>query len=257
MQKIMIHGYSGKMGQMVEQVIKNDGTFEVVAGIGNKNDLSVHYDTYFDINSCEKVVDVVIDFSNADAMDGLIDYVNKRRMPLVICTTGHTDEMIAKIKECSKNTPILMSSNMSLGINTINVLLKQISNSLYNQNFDIEILEKHHRGKVDAPSGTALLLANTIKSALEDKVEYTFDRTKSMNKREKKELGISVIRGGTIPGEHSVIFAGNDEIIEIKHTALSRKIFADGALEAVKFILTKQNGLYSMEDVIANKAGFN
>ncbi|HCC07531.1 MAG TPA: 4-hydroxy-tetrahydrodipicolinate reductase [Clostridiales bacterium] len=250
MQKIMIHGYSGKMGQMVEQVIKEDGTFEIVAGIGKKNDLWVSYDTYFDINSCEKAVDVVIDFSNADAIGDLIEYANTKGIPLVICTTGLTEKIIVKIKEYSKNIPILMSANMSFGINIVNVLLKQISNSLYNQNFDIEILEKHHKGKVDSPSGTALFLASTIKSTVEDKTEYIFDRTNNMKKRDKKEIGISAIRGGTIPGEHSIIFAGDDEIIEIKHTALSKKIFADGALKAAKFVMTKKNGLFSMEDVI-------
>ena len=252
MQKIMIHGYSGKMGQMLEQVIKQNKGFEIVAGVGAKNEIEVSYDTYSDINMCEKIIDVIIDFSNAAAIDKLLDYANMRRIPLVLCTTGISDATIKKIKKYSKNIPILMSANMCLGVNVVNSMLKQISNILYNSNFDIELLERHHRDKVDAPSGTALLLADTIKSTLHHKMDYVYDRSDNKNeKRKKQEIGIYSVRGGTIAGEHSIIFAGEDEMIEIKHTAFSRKIFAEGAIKAARFIVEKENGVYSMDDVIA------
>ena len=184
------------------------------------------------------------------AVDKLLDYAKNKKIPVVLCTTGLTPNQINKVAETSKDVAILKSANMSLGINTIMKLLKDAANIFAPAGFDIEIVEKHHNQKVDAPSGTALALADSINEARNNEYEYVYDRSQVRKKREKKELGISAVRGGTIVGEHEVIFAGVDEVIEIKHTAYSKSVFAKGAVEAAKFLAGKKNGMYDMSDVI-------
>ena len=186
----------------------------------------------------------------AAAIDKLLDYAKAKKIPVVLCTTGLSPNQINKVAETSKDVAILKSANMSLGINTIMKLLKEAANVFAPAGFDIEIVEKHHNQKVDAPSGTALALADSINEARNNEYEYVYDRSQVRKKRDKKELGISAVRGGTIVGEHEVIFAGVDEVIEIKHTAFSKSVFAKGAVEAAKFLAGKPSGMYDMADVI-------
>ena len=181
-----------------------------------------------------------------------MDYAVEKKLPVVLCTTGLSTEQLDKMREASKTTPILKSANMSLGINTIMKLLKDASNVFVPAGFDVEIVEHHHNQKLDAPSGTALALADSINEACGGQFEYVYDRSDRMQKRDKKELGISAVRAGTIPGTHEIIFAGHDEYIEIKHVAYSRSIFANGAISAAKFLSGKPAGIYDMSDVIAS-----
>ena len=194
--------------------------------------------------------DVIVDFAAAAAVDALLDYSVEKQIPVVLCTTGLSDEQLARVKESSKKVAILKSANMSLGINTLMKLLKDAANVFAPAGYDIEIVEKHHNQKVDAPSGTAIALADSINEARGGEYEYVYDRSQVRKKRDKKELGISAVRGGTIVGEHEVIFAGIDEVIEFKHTAYSKSVFAKGAVEAAKFLAGKPAGMYDMADVI-------
>lgn len=184
------------------------------------------------------------------AVDKLLDYSVKHKIPVVLCTTGLSEAQIAKVEEASRKVAVLRSANMSLGINTLMKLLKEAANIFAPAGYDIEIVEKHHNQKVDAPSGTALALADSINEARNNEYEYVYDRSQVRKKRDKKELGISAVRGGTIVGEHEVIFAGVDEVIEFKHTAYSKSVFAKGAVEAGKYLAGKSAGLYNMSDVI-------
>lgn len=251
MTKIIIHGIGGMMGKTVQKVVNETQNCEVVAGIdpyfsGGENEFPI-FTSLDDINvDC----DCIIDFSTASAIDALLDYCEKTNTPLVLCTTGLSSEIKEKVKETSKKVAILNSANMSLGINLIASILDKISPLLYSSNFDIEIIEKHHNKKLDAPSGTALLLANAINDSLDDTLKLNYDRSASFEKRDKNEIGIHAVRGGTIVGEHSVIYAGLDEIIEIKHEAHSKEVFAVGAVNAAKFLKSKDYGLYNMSDLM-------
>ena len=195
----------------------------------------------------------MIDFCNAKAVDGLLDYCEKTGSPVVLCTTGISDEQLARVEAVSKNVAVLKSANMSLGINTLMDLLKKATDVFADAGFDIEIVEKHHNQKLDAPSGTALALADAMNEELDNSYVYKYDRSQERKKREKKEIGISAVRGGTMVGEHEVIFAGTDEVITFKHTAYSKSVFAKGAVEAAKFLAGKLAGYYDMKDVIAAK----
>ena len=195
-------------------------------------------------------VDVVIDFSNAGAVDELLDYCVKKSLPVVLCTTGLSDEQLKKVDECSEKIAVLKSANMSMGINLLLKLLKDAAKVLAPAGYDIELVEKHHNQKLDAPSGTALALADSINDAMGNEYEYVYDRSQVRKKRDAKEIGISAVRAGTIVGEHEVIFAGTDEVIEFKHTAYSRSVFAKGAVEAGKFLAGQPAGMYDMGDVI-------
>ena len=195
-------------------------------------------------------MDVVIDFSNAAAADAVMEYCAKRQIPLVFCTTGLSEEQLQKLEDTAKQTAVLKSANMSLGINLLLKLLKDAAKVLAPAGYDIEIVEKHHNQKLDAPSGTALALADSINEAMDGSYVYTYDRSQVRRKREKKEIGISAVRGGTIVGEHEVLFAGLDEVIELKHTAYSRSVFGKGAVEAARFLAGKPAGMYDMSDVI-------
>lgn len=247
MVKIIMHGCNGKMGQVITGIVAGDPDAEIVAGIDVVDNRDNGYPVFTDIDACDVEADVIIDFAAAVAVDKLLDYGVRTQTPIVLCTTGLSDEQLAKVKECSAKVAILKSANMSLGINTLMKLLKDAAKVFSPAGYDIEIVEKHHNQKVDAPSGTALALADSIN---EEQYEYVYDRSQVRKKRDKKELGISAVRGGTIVGEHEVIFAGIDEVIEFKHTAYSKSVFAKGAVEAGKFLKGKPAGMYDMADVI-------
>lgn len=250
MVRIIMHGCNGKMGQVITGLAADDPNAQIVAGIDIADNRDNGYLVFTDIKKCDVAADVIVDFAAAAAVDALLDYSVEKQIPVVLCTTGLSDEQLAKVKECSTKVAILKSANMSLGINTLMKLLKDAANVFAPAGYDIEIVEKHHNQKVDAPSGTAIALADSINEARGGEYEYVYDRSQVRKKRDKKELGISAVRGGTIVGEHEVIFAGIDEVIEFKHTAYSKSVFAKGAVEAAKFLAGKPAGMYDMSDVI-------
>jgi len=247
-----MNGFLGRMGNVICQLAEDNPNCEVVAGIdANLNAPIEPFPTFNKVIECDMPADVIIDFSTASAVPEILDYAVNRKIPIVICTTGLTDDIIIKINESSKEIPIFKSANMSLGVNLISQILKRISKTLYNASFDIEIIDKHHNQKLDSPSGTALLLADSINTSLGNKLEYIYDRSKVMEERKKDQIGIHSLRGGNIVGDHSIIFAGQDEIIEIKHQALSKTIFAVGAINAAIFLKEKKPGMYNMEDLMS------
>lgn len=249
---IVISGCNGAMGRALTNVIDETEDIKIVAGIDNNINLyKNNYPVYNAPLSIKEKCDVIIDFSNPSNINGLLEYAVNNNIALVIATTGFNDEEEEKIKEASKSIRIFKSSNTSLGINTLINLAKQASNILGDIT-DIEIIEKHHNKKIDSPSGTAKMIAEAINKELNSSMEFTYGRNGNDTKRKENEIGIYAIRGGTIPGEHTVIFAGLDEIIEIKHTALSKKVFAQGAIKAAQYILNKENGLYDMDNLINN-----
>lgn len=248
--KVIINGCNGAMGQVLSNIIKDIKDMTIVAGIDrNPCKYENDYDVYDNIEDFNGDCDVIIDFSNPNSLKSVLDYGVKLKTSLVIATTGLSEKDLEEIKKASEFIPIIQSSNTSLGINVLINLVKKAALVL-NESFDIEIIEKHHNKKKDSPSGTAYMIANAMNEELNNSYEYVYGREGNESKRTKNEIGIHAVRGGTIPGEHTVIFAGNDEIIEIKHTALSKKIFAEGAVEAAKFIITKANGLFNMNDLI-------
>ena len=249
MVEVILHGCNGRMGQMLSELISKDEEMKVVAGIEPSGEAKNDYPVYKRFDELKETADVIIDFSTASAIDGLLDYCEKTHTPLVLCSTGLSEAQLGRVERLAKVSAVLVSANMSLGINVLLKLLKNVTKTLYENGFDIEIVEKHHNQKLDAPSGTALALADVMKDELDD-ISYNLDRSKVRKKRERNEIGISAVRGGTIVGEHEVIFAGTDEVIEIKHTAYSRAIFAKGAMSAAKFLSGKSAGKYSMSDVI-------
>lgn len=249
MVEVILHGCNGRMGQMLSELISKDEEMKVVAGIEPSGEAKNDYPVYKSFDELKETADVIIDFSTASAIDGLLDHCEKTHTPLVLCSTGLSEAQLGRVERLAKVSAVLVSANMSLGINVLLKLLKSVTKTLYGNGFDIEIVEKHHNQKLDAPSGTALALADVMKEELED-ISYNLNRTEVRKKRDKNEIGISAVRGGTIVGEHEVIFAGTDEVIEIKHTAYSRAIFAKGAMSAAKFLRGKSAGRYSMSDVI-------
>ena len=250
MVRLIMHGCNGKMGQVITKIVKEDANAEIVAGVDKYQGIQNEYPVFASIGECDVEADVIIDFSNAAAVDELLDYCVGKQIPVVLCTTGLSEEQLAKVKATSEKVAVLKSANMSLGINMLLKLLQDATKILAPAGYDIEIVEKHHNQKVDAPSGTALALADSINEVLDNEYEYKYDRSKERKKRDKKEIGISAVRGGTIVGEHEVIYAGEDEVIEFKHTAYSKAVFAKGAVEAGKFLKGKSAGLYDMKDVI-------
>ena len=249
MVEVILHGCNGRMGQMLSELISKDEEMKVVAGIEPSGEAKNDYPVYKSFDELKETADVIIDFSTASAIDSLLDYCEKTHTPLVLCSTGLSEAQLDRVEKFAKESAVLVSANMSLGINVLLKLLKSVTKTLYGNGFDIEIVEKHHNQKLDAPSGTALALADVMKDELDD-ISYNLDRSKVRKKRERNEIGISAVRGGTIVGEHEVIFAGTDEVIEIKHTAYSRAIFAKGAMSAAKFLKGKTAGKYNMSDVI-------
>ena len=248
--KVILNGANGAMGKVVVDLISADPDMEVVVGVDRRSDMDAAFPIMDNINKVNVAADVVIDFSSVEAADELLDFIEQKKIPAVICTTGLSEAQIDRINELSSVSPILRSANMSLGINILSKVLAEVAPKLKKAGFDIEIVEAHHRRKLDAPSGTALLLADSINSSMDEKLEYTYDRSDRHEPRRENEIGISSVRGGTIVGDHDVIFAGEDEVISFNHRAYSRKIFANGAIAAAKFLLGKANGLYDMSDVI-------
>lgn len=250
MTKVIMYGSNGKMGQVISDLISRDDTIEVVAGIDAFMTGDERLKTFASISQCDTKGDVIIDFSNPLITNELLDYVEKTKTPLVLCTTGLSQEQLDRVESLSESVAILKSANMSLGINMLMKLLQEATKILNPAGFDIEMVEKHHKLKVDAPSGTALALADAMKEVLGEEYSYNYDRSRVREKRNEKEIGISAIRGGTIVGEHEVIFAGEDEVIEFKHTAYSKAVFAKGSIQAAKFLKGKAPGMYDMQDVI-------
>ena len=250
MVKIIMHGCNGHMGQVISGIVEKDPDAEIVAGIDIADQGKNSYPVFTDIDACQVEADAIIDFSSAKATDKLLEYSAARQIPVVLCSTGLSEEQLAIVEETSKKVAVLKSANMSLGINTLLKLVQDAAKVLATAGFDMEIVEKHHRLKVDAPSGTALALADSINEAMDNKYHYVYDRSQKREKRDDKEIGISAVRGGTIVGEHEIIFAGQDEVIEFKHTAYSKAIFGKGAVEAAKFLAGKPAGRYDMSDVI-------
>lgn len=248
--RLIMHGCNGKMGQMISGLIAEDTEAELVAGIDAYDDGHNPYPVFKNIEECNIEADAIIDFSVATAVDQLLDYCVKRQIPCVLCTTGLSEEQLHKVQEASKQVAILKSANMSLGINLLLKMLKEAADVLAKADFDIEIVEKHHNKKIDAPSGTALALADSINEELGGEYKYVYDRSQVREKRSKKEIGLSAVRGGTIVGEHDVIFAGADEVITFSHTAYSKAVFGKGAIQAAKFLAGKPAGLYNMSHVI-------
>ena len=250
MTKVIMHGCNGKMGQVIAGLIQEDKEIDLVAGIDISDHITNPFPVFSRIEDCNIEADVIIDFASARAVDALLDYCVAGQIPCVLCTTGLSDEQLAKVEEAAKKVAILKSANMSLGINTLLKLLKDATAVLAPAGFDIEIVEKHHNLKVDAPSGTALSLADSVNEALNNEYEYVYDRSGRREKRPVKEIGISAVRGGTIVGDHDVIFAGTDEVITFSHTAYSKAVFGKGAVQAAKFLKGKPAGMYRMSDVI-------
>ncbi|SCP99177.1 4-hydroxy-tetrahydrodipicolinate reductase [Anaerobium acetethylicum] len=250
MVKVIMHGCNGRMGQVITGLMKEDKEAQIVAGIDIADNRENGYPVFTDIKKCDVEADVIIDFASAQAVDALLDFSLETRIPVVLCTTGLSEEQIEKVKAVSENVAVLKSANMSLGVNMLIKLLKEAANVLVPADFDIEIVEKHHNQKVDAPSGTALALADSINEALDNEYAYKYDRSQERKLRDKKEIGIHAVRGGTIVGEHEVIFAGADEVIEFKHTAYSKAIFGKGAIQAAKYLAGKNAGMYDMSNVI-------
>ena len=250
MVKAIMHGCNGHMGRVITDIIKNTEGIELVAGVDKYTKVPNDYPVFESIDACDVEADVIIDFSNAAAADELLDYCVEKQMPVVLCTTGLSEEQLEKVEESAKKVAVLKSANMSLGINLLMKLLKEAAVKLAGDGFDVEIVEKHHNQKLDAPSGTALALADSINEAMDDRYEYIYDRSQVRQKRDKKELGISAVRGGTIVGEHEVIFAGNNEVITLSHSAQSKELFAVGAVNAAVFMSGKGPGLYDMSALV-------
>ena len=250
MVKFMLHGCNGKMGRMITEIVKGEENAVIAAGVDAFTEVPNDYPVFDSVEKCDIDVDVVIDFSTAKAVNSLLDYCVEKKLPVVLCTTGLSEEQLKKVEEASKEIAILKSANMSLGINLFLKLLQSAAKVLAPAGYDMEIVERHHNQKLDAPSGTALALADSLNDALDQEYHYVYDRSQVRQKREKKEIGISAVRGGTIVGDHEVIFAGTDEVIEFKHSAYSRSVFAKGAVEAGKYLAGKAAGMYDMGDVV-------
>ena len=250
MVRVIMSGCNGYMGRVVSDIIAADEEAQIVAGIDLVDNNDKTYPVFTNIADCNVEADALIDFSSPKALDNLLVYCVEKQVPAIFCTTGYSDEQIAKIKAAAEKVAVMKSANMSLGINMLLKLVQDAAKLLAPAGFDMEIVEKHHNLKVDAPSGTALALADSLNEALDQKYDYKYDRSQERKRRDKYEIGISAVRGGNIVGEHEVIFAGLDEVIEFKHTAYSKSVFAKGAVQAAKFMAGKPAGFYDMSDVI-------
>lgn len=246
---ILLSGAGGKMGNAVINSVSSAEKFKIICGVDKKSDISDYDFQVFDsFDNVTLTPDIIIDFSSPYMLDGLLQFAKKKKIPAVIATTGFSDEQISEIKSASADIPIFFTFNLSLGINLLKILCRKAAEIL-GDDFDIEIIEKHHNQKIDAPSGTALMLADSINNISDNKYNYEFDRHSRRMKRPKNEIGIHSLRGGTIVGEHEVVFAGTDEVITLSHEAYSKGIFANGALKAAEFLVDKKPGLYNMEDI--------
>lgn len=248
--KVILHGCNGKMGRVLVKLLKEDPEVEIVAGIDHHPEKYLNtFPVYGQASACKEKGDVIIDFSHHSALPALIDHCFDTKTPLVTATTGVSGEDFTKLVDCSKSVPIFYSANMSVGINLLTDLVARAGKTL-GTDFDIEVIEKHHNKKVDSPSGTAFMLVNAINEAFQNNKEYIYGRHGKTDERKDTHIGIHAVRGGTIVGEHTVIFAGPDEIIEITHTALSKDIFGLGAIRAAKFIVKQTPGFYNMNSII-------
>lgn len=251
MTKIILNGCNGKMGQVITRLAAEDTECEITAGFDINDNIENTYPVYTNPMDFTGEADVVIDFSHPSSLTGILNFCKSKKLPVIICTTGLSSEQKAEFTEASKEIPVFFSANMSLGINLLIALAKKAT-SILEGNFDIEIVERHHNQKIDAPSGTALAIADAIDETLSYPAEYVYDRHSVRRKRKKTEIGLHAVRGGTIVGDHEIIFAGNDEVIELKHSAHSKEVFAVGAIKAAKFITGKSAGMYSMSDLMRN-----
>ena len=253
MVNVIMHGCNGKMGRNIAALIADDTEITLAAGVDAFDEGKNPFPVFKDIRDCDTEADVIIDFSAAPAVDNLLTYCEEKKVPCVLCTTGLSEEQLQRVEEVSKKVAILKSANMSLGINMLLKLLKEAAKTLVPAGYDIEIVEKHHNLKKDAPSGTALALGDTINEEFDNEFDYVFDRSTRREVRPKKEIGFASVRGGTIVGDHDVIFAGTDEVITFSHSAYSKAVFAKGAVQAAKYLKGKPAGLYNMSNVIDNK----
>ncbi|MGN1023267.1 MAG: 4-hydroxy-tetrahydrodipicolinate reductase [Lachnospiraceae bacterium] len=251
MVKVLLHGCCGRMGHRIAEMAAQDPDVVIAAGVDAGGEKYANFPVYHSLEEAREDVDVVIDFSTAAAVPGLLDWCKETKTPVIVCTTGLSEEVMEHLHAVSDQVAVLKSANMSVGINLIEQILREAAPKLLAAGFDCEIVEKHHNQKVDAPSGTALALADAVNESAGGDLEYVFDRSQRREKRPKKEIGISSVRAGTIVGDHDVIFAGEDEVITFSHTAYSRAIFAKGALTAAKFLAGKPAGFYDMQDVLA------
>ena len=251
MVKIIMNGCNGRMGRIITELVSKEENVEIVAGVDVYTGVENKYPVFTSIEECDVKADVIVDFSLPTGTDKVLDYAVKTGTPVVLCTTGLSDEQIGRVKEASEKVAILRSANMSVGVNLLLKVLHDVAPQLAAAGFDIEIVEKHHNQKKDAPSGTAIALADAINDSLNNEYEYAYDRSSRSESRPVREIGISAVRGGTIPGDHDVIFAGQDEVITFSHRAYSRAIFGKGAITAAKFLAGKNPGLYSMADALA------
>lgn len=250
MTRIILRGCNGRMGQSITKLLESNNQAQIVAGIDITGEKKNDYPVFSVFNECDVEADVIVDFSSPNNIEEEFQYAKDNNLPIVLSTTGLSDEQDDMVKDLSKDIAILQAANMSLGVNTLIKLVKSVSKALADAGFDIEIVEKHHNQKVDAPSGTAVTLGNVINETLNNEYNFVYDRSQVREKRDSKEIGMSAVRGGTIVGEHDVIYAGIDEVIELRHTAYSRNVFAKGAISAASFLAGREPGLYNMEDVI-------
>lgn len=248
--RVIMIGCNGAMGRAISAIVKEDAEAEIVAGVDLIDHGQNEYPVFETIGSCTVEADVIIDFSAVQLLEEVLEYSIEKGVPAVLCTTGYKEAQLAKIKEAAEKTALLRSANMSLGINTLIKIVSEAAKVMAAEGFDVEIVEKHHNQKLDVPSGTALALADSVNEAMGNHYEYIYDRSQRSQKRDKNELGISAVRGGTIVGEHDVIFAGVDEVVTFSHTAYSKSVFAKGAVAAAKFLNGKEKGMYNMADVI-------
>lgn len=252
MTRVIMNGCNGHMGQVISELCAADPDVEIVAGVDVNTEEKNGYPVFASLAECEVEADAVIDFSHISCVDALLDACVEKNLPLVLCTTGLQEDQLAHAESAWQKIPVLKSANMSLGVNLLLEILQTAAKTLAPSGFDMEIVEKHHKRKLDAPSGTALALAESINDALPQDYEFVFDRSQRREQRPQYEIGISAVRGGNIVGDHDVIFAGLDEVVTFSHTAYSRSIFAKGAIEAAKYLVGKPAGHYDMRDVIRN-----
>ena len=250
MTKMLLIGCNGRMGKVITELAAGDADIEITAGVDVAGECAGKYPVVSSFDEVAADVDVIVDFSSPKVFDAMLDYALANKLPVVVCTTGLSEEQIARLDSAVEQIAVLRSANMSLGVNLLIKLVKEAAQTLAKAGFDIEIVERHHNQKKDAPSGTALALADSINEGLDNAYEYVYDRSDRVQKRDPKEIGISAVRGGNIPGTHEVIFAGMDEVVELTHLAYSRSIFGKGAISAAKFLAGKSPKFYSMADVI-------
>ena len=249
--QILLSGAGGKMGQVISRSVSERVDCRIAAGI-DRQSAAVDYLIFEKPSDCDVCCDVIIDFSHPSLLEPLLDYAVSHKVPAVVCTTGLSPEQVDKLKEAADKIPVFFSANMSLGVNLL-LELSKVAARVLGSSFDIEIVEMHHNQKLDAPSGTALMLADGISQEVDHAMRYEYDRHSKRCKRDRNEIGIHAVRGGTIVGEHQVIFAGHDEIVTLSHSARSKEIFATGSINAAVYLHGKPAGLYCMADLVEGK----